>query len=49
MRLGEPQSLSGRGDEKKNPFVAPVGNWTPIFQPVAKSLYWLSYPGLVVD
>jgi hypothetical protein len=31
---------------EKNPIIAPAGNWTPVVQPVAKSLYWLSYHGL---
>jgi hypothetical protein len=31
------------GGKQKNPF--PVGNRTPVVQPVALSLYWLSYPG----
>jgi hypothetical protein len=31
---------------KKNPIIAPAGNWTRIVQPVAQSLHWLSYPGI---
>jgi hypothetical protein len=30
--------------KRKNPFIAPVENRTPVVQPVASSLYWLSYP-----
>jgi hypothetical protein len=29
----------------KNPFPVPVRNWTPVVQPAAQSLYWLSYLG----
>jgi hypothetical protein len=32
--MGGAQSRSGRGDEK-NPFSAPAGIGTPVFQPVA--------------
>jgi hypothetical protein len=39
-----PHSRSGRGGEEKNPIIASAGNWTPVVQPVAYSLYWLSYP-----
>jgi hypothetical protein len=42
-RLGGPQSRSGRGNEEKKKIPAPVGNRTPVVQPVAQSLYWLSY------
>jgi hypothetical protein len=42
-RLGGPQSRTEHDGEKKIP--APAGNRTPGVQPVAQSLYWLSYPG----
>jgi hypothetical protein len=44
-RLGGPQRLSGCAGEEKNSHHYPTGNWTPVVQPVAKSLYWLSYSG----
>jgi hypothetical protein len=35
-RLGGPQSRSGHGGEKKkNPIIAPPGNWTLVVQLVA--------------
>jgi hypothetical protein len=43
-RTGGLQCQSGRGGEKeKNP--CSCGNETPVVQPVASSLYGLSYPG----
>jgi hypothetical protein len=44
-RLGGPQSRSGHGGEEEKSQRAPVGNWTPVIQPVVYSLYWLSYRG----
>jgi hypothetical protein len=44
-RLGRPQSRSGRDGEEKNPIIAPAGNWIPVVQPVAQSLYWPRHPG----
>jgi hypothetical protein len=41
-RLSRPQSRSGCGG-KESPISASAGNWTPIVQPIADSLYWLSY------
>jgi hypothetical protein len=35
MRLGGPQFLSGYSGRTKNPSIAPAGNRTPVFQPVA--------------
>jgi hypothetical protein len=32
-----------------NPFTALAGNWIPVVQLVASSLYWLSYPSSYVD
>jgi len=37
-RLGGPQSQSGCGEEGRE-IPDPVGNRTPVIQPVAKSLY----------
>jgi hypothetical protein len=31
--------------KRKVPIPAPAGKWTPVVQPIAQSLYWLSYPG----
>jgi hypothetical protein len=31
--------------KRKNLIIASTGNRTPVVQPVAKSLFWLSYPG----
>jgi len=36
--LGGLQSQSGCGGDEKNPW--PAGNWTPVVQLVAQSLYW---------
>jgi len=33
--LGEPQSRSGHGGERKNSLTARAGNWTTVVQPVA--------------
>jgi hypothetical protein len=44
-RLGGFQSRSGRGGEGKKLYHALTGNWTPDVQPIAWSLYGLSYPG----
>jgi hypothetical protein len=30
--------------KRRYPITVPAGNWTPVAQPVAWSLYWLSYP-----
>jgi len=30
--------------KRKSPFPEPAGNWTPVVQPVAKSLYRPMYP-----
>jgi hypothetical protein len=47
-RLGGPQSrYECGGGEKKIP--APAGNQTPVVQPVAQSLHWLSYLSPVID
>jgi hypothetical protein len=43
-RLGGPQSRSGRGG-KRSKTPASTVNQTSVVQPVAYSLYWLSYPG----
>jgi hypothetical protein len=43
-RLGGPQNRSGRGGEKKK-IPATAGIRTAVVQPVAYSLYCLSYPG----
>jgi hypothetical protein len=44
-RIGGPQRRCGCGGEKEeNDIIAPAGNWTPVVQPAAQSLYWLSYP-----
>jgi hypothetical protein len=40
-RLGEPQSKSRRVDKGKIYITAPAGNWTPVVQRVAYSMYWL--------
>jgi hypothetical protein len=34
-RLGGLQSRSGRDGEEKNPFIAPVGNRTPLAHPLS--------------
>jgi hypothetical protein len=31
--------------KRKDPFLVPIGNRTPVVQPVAQTLCWLSYPG----
>jgi len=46
-RLCGPQSRFGRGGKEKNSFYNPAENRISVVQPVA-SLYWQSYPGIVV-
>jgi len=30
--------------KRQNPTIVTAGNWMPVIQPTASSLYWLSYP-----
>jgi hypothetical protein len=46
--LGGSQSRSERGDEEKK-IPAPTGNRIPVVQPVAWSLYRLSYAGSLMS
>jgi len=43
-RIRGTHSRSGRGGEEKTPIATPGWNLTPVVQPVAWSLYLLSYP-----
>jgi hypothetical protein len=46
MRLGGPQSWSGRGGEdKKKSYTSPTGNWNPVVQPELSSYTDWATPG----
>jgi hypothetical protein len=48
-RLSGSQSRSGRDEEEKKSFHFTCRELNPVVQPVAESLYWLSYPSLYIQ
>jgi hypothetical protein len=44
-----PEPVWTKWRREKNDIIVPGGKWTPVVQPVAWSVYWLSYPGSITN